>query len=266
VVSEEIILLDGTSWDKSTLIEAMRDDDFYYGYLGKAAMSSSNLKKINDSPKEYERYVKFGEDGDTTALVMGNLIHTLLLEPHLQERFEPVECASKAANIWKDAVAHHEGTGKKLLLRKDFDNCYYVADALKKNSIVKDALRDAEYELPAISMLYGIPFRGKADIKKKDSPVIYDLKTTSNLSDFRSSAFKYSYAAQAYIYCTLFDVQFENFKFIVIDKGNKDIGIFSMSEEFFERGRKLVERGVDTYIKYFVNGEDLENYVVYGEL
>jgi len=265
-VSEEIILLDGTSWDKSTLIEAMRDDDFYYGYLGKAAMSSSNLKKINDSPKEYERYVKFGEDGDTTALVMGNLIHTLLLEPHLQERFEPVECASKAANIWKDAVAHHEGTGKKLLLRKDFDNCYYVADALKKNSIVKDALRDAEYELPAISMLYGIPFRGKADIKKKDSPVIYDLKTTSNLSDFRSSAFKYSYAAQAYIYCTLFDVQFENFKFIVIDKGNKDIGIFSMSEEFFERGRKLVERGVDTYIKYFVNGEDLENYVVYGEL
>jgi hypothetical protein len=39
-----------------------------------------------------------------------------------------------------------------------------------------------------------------------------------------------------------------------------------MSEEFFERGRKLVERGVDTYIKYFVNGEDLENYVVYGEL
>jgi len=265
-VSEEIILLDGTSWDKSTLIEAMRDDDFYYGYLGKAAMSSSNLKKINDSPKEYERYVKFGEDGDTTALVMGNLIHTLLLEPHLQERFEPVECASKAANIWKDAVAHHEGTGKKLLLRKDFDNCYYVADALKKNSIVKDALRDAEYELPAISMLYGIPFRGKADIKKKDSPVIYDLKTTSNLSDFRSSAFKYSYAAQAYIYCTLFDVQFENFKFIVIDKGNKDVGIFSMSEEFFERGRKLVERGVDTYIKYFVNGEDLENYVVYGEL
>jgi hypothetical protein len=266
VVSEEIILLDGTSWDKSTLIEAMRDDDFYYGYLGKAAMSSSNLKKINDSPKEYERYVKFGEDGDTTALVMGNLIHTLLLEPHLQERFEPVECASKAANIWKDAVAHHEGTGKKLLLRKDFDNCYYVADALKKNSIVKDALCDAEYELPAISMLYGIPFRGKADIKKKDSPVIYDLKTTSNLSDFRSSAFKYSYAAQAYIYCTLFDVQFENFKFIVIDKGNKDVGIFSMSEEFFERGRKLVERGVDTYIKYFVNGEDLENYVVYGEL
>lgn len=265
-MSEEIILLDGTSWDKSTLIEAMRDDDFYYGYLGKAAMSSSNLKKINDSPKEYERYVKFGEDGDTTALVMGNLIHTLLLEPHLQERFEPVECASKAANIWKDAVAHHEGTGKKLLLRKDFDNCYYVADALKKNSVVKDALRDAEYELPAISMLYGIPFRGKADIKKKDSPVIYDLKTTSNLSDFRSSAFKYSYAAQAYIYCTLFDVQFENFKFIVIDKGNKDVGIFSMSEEFFERGRKLVERGVDTYIKYFVNGEDLENYVVYGEL
>ena len=265
-MSEEVILLDGTSWDKPTLIEAMRDDDFYYGYLGRAAMSSSNLKKINDSPKEYERYLKYGEDGDTTALVMGNLIHTLVLEPHLQERFVAVECGTKGANIWKDAVEHYEGSGKKLLLRKDYDNCYYVADALRKNSVVKDALSDAEYELPSIGMLYGIPFRGKADIKKNDAPVIYDLKTTSSLSDFRYSAARYSYAAQAYIYCTLFDVHFDNFKFIVVDKGSKDIGIFSVSEEFFETGLLLVERGVETYIKFFIDGEDLENYVVYGEL
>ena len=90
--------MDGTSWDRPTLIEAMRDDDFYYGYLGRAAMSSSNLKKINDSPKEYERYLKYGEDGDTTALVMGNLIHTLVLEPHLQERFVAVECGTGLYN------------------------------------------------------------------------------------------------------------------------------------------------------------------------
>ncbi len=263
---DEVILLDGTSWDKPTLLEAMRDDDFYYGYLGKAAMSSSNLKKLNDSPREYARYLQYGEDGDITALVMGNLIHTLLLEPHLQDNFVPVECSNKNTNIWKDAVTHYDGSGKRLLVRKDYDNCYYVADALKKNSFVKDAMADADYELPEIGTLYGIPFRGKADIKKKDSPVIYDLKTTSSIKEFKYSAVKYGYASQAYIYCTLFDVHPDNFKFIVVDKGSKDIGVFDVSEEFFEKGRMLVENGVDRYVRFFLNGEDLDNYIIRGTL
>jgi hypothetical protein len=32
----EIVLLDGTSWDLPTILEAMMDDDFYYGYLSSA--------------------------------------------------------------------------------------------------------------------------------------------------------------------------------------------------------------------------------------
>ncbi len=262
----EIKLLDGSTWHRSDLLSAMTDDDFYYGYLGKAALSSSSLKKINDSPREYARYLKYGEDGDTTALVAGNLIHTLLLEPHLQDNFVPVDCSNKNTNIWKQAVADNEGTGKKLLLQKDFDNCHYVVDALLKNKIVQGALIDADYELPEIGLLYGVPFRAKADIKKRGQKYIYDLKTTSNIDDFYHSARKYGYAAQAYIYCTLFDVPFENFKFIVVDKNKKDIGVFSVSETFFMLGKRLVEQGVSDYIKFFIDGEDLNQYVIYGEL
>lgn len=262
----ELQLLDGTTWHRDDLLAAMADDDFYYGYLGKAALSSSSLKKINDSPREYARYLKYGESGDNTALVAGNLIHTLLLEPHLQDNFVSVGCATKTTNIWKQAVADYEGTGKKLLLQKDYDNCHYVADALLKNKVVKDALAEADYELPEIGLLYGVPFRAKADIKKKGQKFIYDLKTTSNIDDFYKSARKYGYAAQAYIYCTLFDVPFENFKFIVVDKVKKDIGVFSVSEAFFMLGKRLVEQGVSDYIKFFIDGEDLEQYVIYGEL
>ena len=50
----EIILLDGTSWELPVILEAMMDDDFYYGYLGSASLSSSSDKLLNQSPKSTE--------------------------------------------------------------------------------------------------------------------------------------------------------------------------------------------------------------------
>ena len=43
-----IQLLDGTVGDKTELLEKMNDDEFYYGYLYKAALSSSSLKILLD--------------------------------------------------------------------------------------------------------------------------------------------------------------------------------------------------------------------------
>jgi hypothetical protein len=54
----EIVLLDGTSWELPTLLDAMMDDDFYYGYLGSASLSSSSDKLLNASPKEYAKSLR----------------------------------------------------------------------------------------------------------------------------------------------------------------------------------------------------------------
>ena len=32
----------------------MKEDSFYYGYLGKTALSSSSIKLLLDSPKKYK--------------------------------------------------------------------------------------------------------------------------------------------------------------------------------------------------------------------
>ena len=45
---KEIVLLDGTVWDKTDLLDKMNDDNFYYGYLSQAALSSSSLKLLLD--------------------------------------------------------------------------------------------------------------------------------------------------------------------------------------------------------------------------
>ena len=40
----KIRMLNGEEHDQSYLVEKAHDDDFYYGYLGKVAFSSSNLE------------------------------------------------------------------------------------------------------------------------------------------------------------------------------------------------------------------------------
>ena len=55
-----ITLLNGESFPKKELLEKMMDDEFYYGYLGKNALSSSSIKLLLDSPKKYKYITKYG--------------------------------------------------------------------------------------------------------------------------------------------------------------------------------------------------------------
>jgi hypothetical protein len=47
---EKIQLLNGDIYDKDKLLEKMYNDSFYYGELGKYALSSSAIKSLIDSP------------------------------------------------------------------------------------------------------------------------------------------------------------------------------------------------------------------------
>lgn len=49
-----IQLLNGESHETDVLLSKMSDDDFYYGYLGENALSSSSIKDLLDSPKTYQ--------------------------------------------------------------------------------------------------------------------------------------------------------------------------------------------------------------------
>ena len=42
-MSNQIVTLDGKFWDKDSILKQMENDEFYYEYLGKNALSTSNL-------------------------------------------------------------------------------------------------------------------------------------------------------------------------------------------------------------------------------
>lgn len=252
-----ITLLNNKHWGKEEILTQMYDDEFYYGELGKYALSSSSLKTILKSPKTY-RYVRdYGSD-DTPALRAGKLLHWMVLEPQKLDNMHFVDVSSKNSKKYKDAVAQYG----EVYTTKERQDAERLTDALLVNEEVIKHLNKSEFEVPAIEMLEGFPVRGKADILKDDH--IIDLKTTTDLNAFRYSADKYGYDLQAYIYKTLFNCS--KVTFIVIDKGSRDIGIFEASNDFISRGEDKFKQAIDLYRYFFVEENDLDQYVMRGIL
>jgi hypothetical protein len=98
--SDMITTFDNKQWNKQELLDNMYDDSFYYGYLGKNALSSSSAKMLISSPKTYKYVTQYGSD-ESQALRDGKLFHTMILEPHKLNDLVIVDVATKAAKEYK---------------------------------------------------------------------------------------------------------------------------------------------------------------------
>lgn len=255
-------MLDGTDYDRDWLVQKAVDDSFYYGPLNKLAHSSSSCKMLLDSPKTYYNVMKYGKEESSPALLQGRIIHTMILEPHkFDEIFEVVDVASKNTKAFKEAQLDN---GKTCITRKDMQAGERMADAFFRNEMAMQYMQGSEFELPQVDVLEGFPFRAKADIKTPNG--VADIKTTTDLKAFRYSADKYGYDLQAYIYCNLFNVSYKDFTFIALDKSSTDVGIFTISEEFYKRGEAKLKRALALYRDFFVKGQDLDTYTIVDEL
>ena len=256
---EKIKLLDNKYYDKAELLKRMLDDEFYYGELNTLALSSSSLKQLLSSPKTYNYSLKYGSE-ESAALRAGALFHWAILEPEKFASQKFVEVQSRNTKKFKEAK---EEFGK-VFTAKERSEAERLVDAFYRNEHAKELITKAEFEIPAIDNVLGMPFRGKADVLGTNR--IVDLKTTTDIKGFSYSANKYGYDVQCYLYCNLFGKSYKDFYFLVLDKGSLDIGIFNCSEEFYFRGEEKVEKALDLYNKFFIEGADLDNYCLTGEL
>jgi len=257
-----ITLLNGEQWDKAALLEKMVDDDFYYGHLGKNALSSSAIKLLEKSPKSYNNIVRNGKEQNSTALQVGTFLHTMILEPHLfEERFEVINVQSRVAKAFKEGNAKSR---KIVLTANEHDENMRLVDAALRNEYVLNVLSGSEFEVPQVQMLEGYAFRAKADIYDKKYSFVADLKTTREIDKFEWSAEKYGYDIQAFIYTTLFDV--DTMQFVVIDKDSCDVGIFDVEDSFLNKGYKRLKEGIKHYKTFFEMHNDLDSYTLRGVL
>ena len=236
------------------ILEILKDDVKYYGEFGKQYLSNSDISTLLTNPKA------FGiSRPDNANFAKGRLFHQLILEPEKASEWEFIDVASRNTKAYKEFVAERDV--EFALLQKEADEINELVTTMMSNMDFYDDIRHEanQYEVPAVGEIEGVMWKGKADIVHPE--MIIDLKTTSNIDDFKWSARKYNYDSQCYIYQELFG---KPLVFYVIDKTNNMLGIFRPTEEFVRGGADKVRRAVDVYNKFFGDNatEDINYFYV----
>ena len=185
---------------KQEVIKKLKDDNDYYGDFGKQYLSNSDISALLHNP------LALGKESEARpAFLVGGYFHTAILEPNKLKNFKIINSTTRNTKAYKEMSG-----GELCLLQHEVDKIELMTEKVMSNDICKSLIRvgNIEYEQPNIIELEGQMWKGKADIVNHDEKLIIDLKTTADLSKFKSSAYRYNYDSQAYIYSKLFGYEF----------------------------------------------------------
>ena len=237
---------------KEKIIEMLKEDEHYYGDFGKQYLSNSDIKTLLTNP------LALKEPSKTNAhFLVGGYFHTAILEPDKLKKYKIIDSNSRNTKAYKEMSG-----GEMCLLQHEVDLIDNLISTMLNNKVCRDLISEekGEYEVPAITELFGQMWKGKADVVNHSEKLIIDLKTTSDLDSFKWNAKKYNYDSQAYIYRKLFGYEFI---FIAIDKKSGQIGLFDCSDKFYSSGEEKVEKASEAYdLFYNTEGFDPHQYFI----
>ena len=237
---------------KEKIIEMLREDEHYYGDFGKQYLSNSDISTLLKNPLALKEPSK-----TNVHFLVGGYFHTAILEPNKLKSFKIVDSSSRNTKVYKEMSG-----GEMCLLQHEVDLIDNLISTMLNNKVCRDLISEekGEYEVPAITELFGQMWKGKADVVNHNEKLIIDLKTTSDLDGFKWNAKKYNYDSQAYIYRKLFGYEFI---FIAIDKKSGQIGLFDCSDNFYRSGEEKVEKASEAYdLFYNTEGFDPHQYFI----
>ena len=244
-MSKTVTLLDNTTWSYPELMDALKKDSFYYGYLNKAALSSSSAKILYQSAKSYHKSL-FKKQEETKALRDGRLFHTLVLESDIFfDKYAVVDSSTRTTQKFKEVELKEQ---KEVILEKEYFAMLSLYENVRRCDDVIEMFKGGKAEVPNFGFIMNLPFRCKADYLT-DSGIV-DLKTTMSLKGWEYQAKNvYHYDMQAYIYSKIFNVDY--FTFVVVEKGSGDILVSEVSNDTLDRGKEKTEIVIEKYMKYF---------------
>ena len=241
-----ITTFDNKKWENDDILSLMDNDEFYYGYLGKQALSSTSFKQIlNDFDEFLLAREGLGKVIPKQALRDGRLIHLAVLEPHRLNDLTIID-STKGSKLYKNAVA--ERNDAEVYTTREMNKCIPLADNVAKDFDSFMLLDGAVNEVSGIMMLEGLPVRGKADILRKDDNHIIDLKTTSDASRFEQSIDMWGYDLQGALYLKMFNC--DRFSFIVLDKITGEVSHRELTKEELTRGQAKLDKAIKIYKDY----------------
>lgn len=239
---------------QSNIIEQLRDDSNYYGTVGQQYLSNSDIYSLLKNPRKFRHKEK------SLPLLEGGYFHTAMLEPEKIDTYNVMDVSSRATKGFKEYIKENSLDPYDVLLTKEVEKINVWVDAMKSNfEMFTDIYADGnQYEQPAVATIFGMEWKGKADIIT-DTKVI-DIKTSGNSDKFKWSANDYNYDSQAYLYEQLFGKPVE---FYIIDKTTLKLKIAKPSPETILRGREKVLKAIEVYKTFFAedSAEDITQYI-----
>ena len=231
------------------IINKLKQDEHYYGDYGKQFLSNSDISTLLKNPKMLRE-----PKPKTSAMVVGGYFHTAILEPNKLKSFKIIESSTRNTKKYKEM-----SDGEICLLQHEVDRIQLMTEVMMDNNICRGLIK-GDFEVPAVTELFGNKWKGKADIINHEEKLVIDLKTTSDIDRFRWSSSKFNYDSQAYIYSNLFGYEM---LFIVIDKETHQIGLFDCSPEFYKAGEDKVRKASDAYDLFYKTDDfDSKQYLI----
>ena len=226
--------------DKKNIIAKLKDDTHYYGDFGKKYLSNSDISTLLSNPLALGQPSK-----PSSAFLVGGYFHTAILEPDKLKKYKVIPATTRNTKMYKEMSG-----GELCLLQHEVDHIELMTEKMMSNDVCKNLIQAdwCEYEQPGVDQVGKYMWKGKADIINHADKLVVDIKTTADIQKFKSSAYRYNYDSQAYIYQTLFGYEMV---FIVIDKTTHQLGVFDCSPEFIASGKDKVDRAEDAYELFY---------------
>ena len=242
------------------------EDGLYYDltfdeYRAIPAINQSALTRGTRSAAHMKAYLDGGnEPKNKSALMMGSLVHTAVLEPRLlNEQFAVLpnvdRRTSSGKQIMEDFNAIH---GTKLHVKStEMEQALAIRDSVRSHPAAAKLLSDGQAEVTAVwTAPNGVRCKGRIDwlpkVKGNAKHRLVDLKTTTDASrNFSKSIASYDYHLQAAFYLDAYRTltgKDADFVFIAVEKDPPyAVGVYNLDLLALDYGR---ERYMDSLFAY----------------
>lgn len=177
-------------------------------YRSAEGVSRSQLWRLHEGSPEKFKYAEEHPEEPTPALIFGQMVHKLILEPDtFDEEFlimpEVDRRTKEGKATWAEFIAHADE--KALVKAADYETALAMRNALMESDLVQKLL-DGKHEVPLFwtDEMTGEVCKVRLDCytAMKNRSIIVDYKTTGDASTeaFMRSAINYGYDFQAAMY------------------------------------------------------------------
>lgn len=224
---------------------------------GKEHLSFSSFNAFLKSPAHFIEY-KFGKKKKTDYFDVGNLIHTLLLEPkEFNTRYEIFDrkevlpfpdknYQTKANRVARDDFFASLPANVKAIEKADFEEAQTIVESIKKVKAAKGILEMCDTYEKELNFEYGgFNWKGFTDASCVELTV--DLKTTKDASSngFKRAIRQYGYHRQAFLY-NMADNNKDKPYFIIAVEKEKPFGVSvnHITPQLIDKAKRQIDKGL----------------------